>query len=176
MNEFLEMIKSRRSIRKYLDRPIDKEILKKIVDTGRLAPSAKNIQPWEFILVVEKKTLKKISDFVTWGPFIKDSAACVIICGNKNAKRFVEDCCLAAENIMLSAKSFGIGSCYVAALGKNLDGVRELLNIPENYEIVCFIPLGYFEKNPEPYGKRDLKSIIHWEKFQINKHLKNKHY
>lgn len=66
---------------------------------------------------------------------------------------------------MLSAKSLGIGSCYVAALGKDTSGPREILGIPEDFEIVCFIPLGYFDKNPEPHDKKRMEEVTRWEKF-----------
>jgi len=165
MNDFIKLIKERRSIRRYTDRPIEKRMLEEIVDCGRLAPSAKNIQPWHFIVVTDKEKLSKIAELVPWGYFIKDSGACVVVCGEKGVKRFREDCCLAAENIMLAAKALGIGSCYVAALEKDVGGVKDLLKIPENIEIVCFISLGYFEENPEARDKKDLNEIIHWESF-----------
>jgi nitroreductase len=165
MNDFIRLIKERRSVREYTDKPIEKKILEEIIDCGRLAPSARNIQPWKFVVVTEKRKLKEIAKQVEWGHFIKDSSACIVICGDKGVKRFQEDCCLATENMILAAKSLGVGSCYVAALGKDTEGVRKLLEIPENFEIVCFLPLGYFEKNPESHGKKDLKKIIHWESF-----------
>jgi nitroreductase len=159
------MIKERRSIRSYLDKPIEKEILKEIIDAARLSPSARNIQPWHFIVITEEETLKRISELVPWGSFVSKSPACIVVCGDKGAKRYVEDCCIASENIMLAAKSFGIGTCYVAALGKPVDEVRDLLGIPENFEIVCFISMGYFGKNPGPHDKKDLNEILHWERF-----------
>ncbi|NIO23302.1 MAG: nitroreductase family protein [Candidatus Aenigmarchaeota archaeon] len=165
MNDFIRLIKDRRSVREYTDRPIEKRILEEIVDAGRLAPSARNIQPWKFLMVTEKGKLSEIAKQVEWGHFIKDSTACVVICGEKGVKRRVEDCCLAAENMILAAKSLGVGSCYVAALQKDVEGVRNLLNVPENLEIVCFLSLGYFEKNPEPHDKKELEDVIHWESF-----------
>jgi len=165
MNDFIRLIKDRRSVRQYLDRPIGKRILEEIVDAGRLAPSARNIQPWKFIVVTDRGKLEKIAGYVEWGDFIKDSAACIVVCGEKGVKRYAEDCCLAAGNMILAAKSLGIGSCYVAALGKDIGNVRELLEIPGDQEIVCFLPLGYFEKNPEPHDKKKLKDLISWESF-----------
>jgi nitroreductase len=165
MNEFLKFIKDRRSVREFLDKPIEKEKLEEIVDSARLAPSARNIQPWTFMVVTKRESLSELSKFVSWGSFIDKSAACIVVCGRKDVKRRVEDCCLSAENIMLAAKSLGIGSCYVAALGKDTDQARNLLNIPGDLEIVCFIPLGYFEKNPEPHDKKRMEDIIKWESF-----------
>jgi nitroreductase len=165
MNDFVRILKDRRSVRQYKDKPINKRTLEEILDCARLAPSARGIQHWVFVVVTEKERLSEIAETVTWGSFIKDAAACVIVCGRKDVKRRVEDCCLASENIMLAAKSLGIGSCYVAALGKEIGNVRGLLEVPEDYEIVCFIPMGYFDKNPEPHDKKKLEEVISWEKF-----------
>ncbi|MEE9323573.1 MAG: nitroreductase family protein [Candidatus Aenigmarchaeota archaeon] len=165
MNDFLGIVKDRRSVREFTDRPIEKRVLEEIVDCARLSPSARNIQHWVFLVVTEKGNLSELSEIVNWGPFIKNAGACVVVCGRKDVKRHVEDCCLASENIMLSAKSLGVGSCYVAALKKDVEGARKLLNVPEDYEIVCFIPLGYFEKNPEPHDKKSMEDVIRWERF-----------
>jgi len=166
MNAFISMIKERRSVREYTNKKIEREILEEIIDCARLAPSSRNMQPWNFLVVTHEETLLKISEFAALGsPFIKNAAACIAVCGTIDAKRHVEDCCLAAENIMLAAKSFGIGSCYVAAMGKDVDGARKLLEIPDDQEIVCFITLGYFEKNPPPPAKKRLKDVIRWEKY-----------
>ncbi|MCK4531872.1 MAG: nitroreductase family protein, partial [Candidatus Aenigmarchaeota archaeon] len=70
MNEFINMIRDRRSIRNFSDRPIDKRILEEIVDCARLSPSARNIQHWVFLVVTEKENLSKLSGIVNWGPFI----------------------------------------------------------------------------------------------------------
>jgi nitroreductase len=165
MNEFIGMIKDRRSVREFSGKAIEKRILEEIVDCARLSPSARNIQPWVFLVVADKEKLAKISEHMEYGRFIKDAASCIVVCGDKGAKRHVEDCCIASENIMLAAKSLGIGSCYVAALGKDVSIPRKLLEIPEDYEIVCFIPLGYFEGSPEPHDKKSMENVIRWEKF-----------
>jgi nitroreductase len=165
MNDFINMLKDRRSVRAYASKPIDKTVLQELVDCARLAPTARNIQPWKFIIVTDRANLSEISRIVEYGHFIKDAAACIVVCGEKEANRHVEDCCIAAENIMLSAKSLGIGSCYVAALEKNMKDARKLLKLPEKYQIVCFISLGYITTNPQTPKKKHIKDVIHWEKF-----------
>ncbi|MCD6590881.1 MAG: nitroreductase family protein [Candidatus Aenigmarchaeota archaeon] len=165
MNDMLAFIKSRRSIRKYTDKQIDRNILEEIINAARLSPSALNIQPWHFVVVTDKEKLKMISMIVSWGDFIKDCAACIVVCGDKKVKRYIEDCCIASQTIMLAAKSFGIGSCYVAALGKPVNEVKKILNIPEHLEIVSFIPLGYPAENPEPHNKKPISEVLHWETF-----------
>ena len=88
MNETIQNIKNRRSVRQYSDKPIPNEILKELVDCARLAPTARNEQPWEFIVVTDKSTLAELSRIATYGPFIRDAAACIIVCGDGAAKYF----------------------------------------------------------------------------------------
>lgn len=169
MNSFVTLIKERRSVREYTKKKIDRKILEEIIDCARLAPSARNIQPWHFVVVTDEAKLTKISQLESLGsPFIKNAAACVVVCGNLDAKRHVEDCCLAAENVMLAAKSFGIGSCYITAMGKDVAPVRSMLEIPDYLAIACLVSLGYFGKNPKSPEKKTLKDVLHWEKFQAS--------
>ncbi|MEM0231444.1 MAG: nitroreductase family protein [Candidatus Woesearchaeota archaeon] len=166
MNEFVELIKSRRSIRGYLPKQIPKEILSDIIDAARMAPSANNIQPWEFIVITDKDKLAKIAELATWGKFIKDAAAAVIVCGEKENPHLLEDCSAATENILLAAKAYKIGSCWVAGYKRQYsEKIKELLKIPPEQEIVSIISLGYYYANPEPPNKRPLDKVLHWEKY-----------
>ena len=165
MNEFINLIKDRRSIRDYVDKKIEKHFLEEIIDCARLAPSSRNIQPWDFIVVTDRASLAYLSKTVPYGNFLKDAAACIVVCGHRQEHRHVEDCCLAAQNIMLSAKSLGIGTCYIAALEKDVKDARKLLKVPEKHEIVCFISLGYSKGNTKTPKKKHVKQVIHWEKF-----------
>jgi nitroreductase len=164
-NETLKSIKERRSIRKYADKAIDKNILKEIVDAARLAPSGMNVQPWEFVVVTEKEILKKLAEAKSYGYFIQDSAACIVVfC--KDTKYFLEDGCNASMSILLAAKSFGIGSCWVAGHGKDYEeDVKRLFGVPEDYHLISILPLGYPDEKPEPHDKRKLQDVMHWEKF-----------
>jgi nitroreductase len=163
-NEFLETIKDRRSVRSYLDKTISKEILEEIVDAGRLAPSARNVQAWDFVVVTEKETLGKIAEISM--PFIREAGALILVCGKPDHQRYVEDCSAATENIILAAKSFGIGSCWVAGVNKDyLPPIMEMLEIPKDRNIVALVSLGYFERNPDPHHKKELSEVIHWNKF-----------
>jgi nitroreductase len=167
MNDFLTLIKERRSVREYSKKKIERKILEEIIDCARLAPSSRNVQPWHFVVVTDESKLSKISELPSLGsPFIKNAAACIIVCVSLDSKRGAEDSCLASENAMLAAKSLGIGSCYVAAMGKDVAPIRSLLGIPENVAISCLISLGYYDKNPKTPEKRKLDEVIHWEKFQ----------
>lgn len=161
----MEALKKRRAVRSYQDKEIDKKILEGIIDAGRLAPSADNIQPWEFVAVTKKQTLKRIANLCDYGSFIVDAAACVVVfC--KDTKHYLEDGSAATENVLLAATSFGIGSCWVAGDRKQYaEDIRKLLKAPEKLKLVSIVSLGYPTEEVEPWGKRSLPVVLHWEEF-----------
>ncbi len=161
----IECLKTRRSIRSYTDKKVSKEVLTELIDCARLAPSARNEQPWEFVVVTGKETKQKIADITAHGRFIADAAACIIVC-SKKSDYFLEDCSAATENILLAARAFGISTCWVAGHKKDYsEDAKKLLRIPDEYLVISFISLGYSDGQPEPHGKRTVEEVIHWEKF-----------
>jgi len=163
----LEILKTRRSIREYADKEIAKDILEKMVDAGRFAPTARNVQPWEFIMITQAPTLKKLAELAENGRFLDRAKACIaVFCSD--TKYYLEDGCAATCNIMLAAAALGIGSCWVAGDKKPYCAdVAKLLNAPTGYKLVSLIALGY-PKSKDSFNiaqKRALKELIHWEKF-----------
>jgi len=108
-----EALKTRRSIRSFKDKPIPKDVIDKITDAGRFAATARNVQPWEFVVVTSRDTLKKLADLAENGRFIANAAACVVVFSS-DTKYYLEDGCAATENIMLAARAEEVGSCWVA--------------------------------------------------------------
>lgn len=165
MVKALMALKERRSIRKYENRPIPREVLEDIIDCGRLAASANNLQPWEFVVVTDREKLQKIGQLATYGRFIANAGACVAVFGKKDAKYLVEDCSAATQNIMVAARAHGVGSCWVAGHGKEYaKDIAKLLAVPGEYSLVSLIALGYPAEEPTR-SKRSLEEVIHWEKF-----------
>lgn len=163
----IEAIKKRRSVREYKDKTISKEILQNLVDAARLAPTARNVQPWEFIVIANPDTLKKIGGLAENGRFMAQAKACIaIFCAD--TKYYLEDGCAATQNLLISATALGIGSCWVAGDKKPYcNQVSSLLNVPASFKLVSLIALGYSEKE-DGFGvtdKRSLEEVIHWEKF-----------
>ncbi|AAM24999.1 nitroreductase [Caldanaerobacter subterraneus subsp. tengcongensis MB4] len=166
MLEALEVLKKRRSVRKYIDKPIPKEILEDIIDCARLAPSGNNAQPWHFIVITDKEKLKFIAEKATYGDFIKNAAACVIVYCEKDNKHHLEDGSAATQNILLAATAYGIGSCWVAGYNRSYEKeINEYLNVPDNLRMISIISLGYPAEDPQPKYKKDLSEVLHWEKF-----------
>jgi nitroreductase len=163
--EAIEALKGRRSVRVYEDRPVPKEVIEEIIDTARLAPSANNIQPWEFVVVTDSAARKKIADLTDYGKFIAQSGACVaVFC--KDVKHYLEDGSAATENILVAAHALGLGTCWVAGYKKaHAEPIRKLLGVPDGHKMVSVISLGYQMETPEPHGKRRLSDVLHWEKY-----------
>jgi nitroreductase len=162
----IEALKTRRSVRVYKEDPVPREMIEEIIDTARLAPSANNTQPWEFVVVTEPETRKKIADLADYGKFIAQSGACVAVFA-KGVKHYLEDGSAATENILVAAHALGLGTCWVAGYKKDYaDPIAKLLGIPESHHLVSLISLGYPAEEPEAHGKRGLTDVLHWERFQ----------
>ncbi len=163
--DVLEALMKRRSIRRYKSTPVEKEIIEKIIDAGRFAPTARNVQPWEFIVVTNPDMRQEIADITEYGKFIAQSPVCIVVfC--KDTKYFLEDGSAATVNMLLAAEGLGLKSCWVAGDKKPYcDKIAKMLNVPEGYKLISFIAIGYSDENPQPSDKRTLDDVIHWEKY-----------
>ena len=175
MLPILDIIRERGSIRKYKDKPILSSDLQTILETARLAQSAANRQPWEFIVVSDKAQLKKLAEAAHWPNRPPQSsvstAPTVIIClAVPEMSRkvgpfdgFLVDLSIAIENMALTAWELGIGSCWIGAFQE--DKVKTLLNVPENLRVVSLLTLGYADEQPRPKNRKLLNEIIHYEQY-----------
>ena len=178
--ETIEVLKSRRSVRAYLATPIPKSILEDLIDCGRLAASANNRQPWEFVVVTDAATLRWLAQTATFGGFIATAPACIaVFC--QDTKYYLEDGSAATQNILLAACVHGLGSCWVAGDKKPYAmDIAKRLKAPEDCRLISLIALGhrvavmkdgviqqvagYPAENPRK-SKRPLAEVLHWEKF-----------
>lgn len=157
----VDIILSRRSIRRYEQQPIPKETMKLILETGRMAPSAANRQPWHFIVVTNQELKEKLSKW-RFSRFLKNSAAVIVGCGEASRWATI-DVSIALENMVIAAWSLGVGSCWIG--GFNEKEVKELLGIPDNIRIIALLSLGYPAEQPTPRRKKPLEQIVHYNKF-----------
>lgn len=162
----LTLLKYRRSVRLYQDKPIPKDILLQILEAGRWAPTGANLQPWHFIIVTDQETRRRIGEVAKFF-FIKSShvekAPVVLVLGfDKRKGRYGRyDVTLAGGNMMTMATSIGLGTCWIGAFDEFR--VKEILQIPEPIEVVGLITLGYPGEEPEPPPRLELEKIVHWE-------------
>ncbi|MCX7910168.1 MAG: nitroreductase family protein [Endomicrobia bacterium] len=161
---FLDIIKTRRSIRKYIQKPIPDEIINQILDCARYAPTANNKQPWLFIVIKNNDLKTQIAELTDYGKFIKEAYCCIaVFC--EDTKYYLEDGSAATQNILLAAWSFGIGSCWIAGDKKfYAEKIKELLSLEAKYKLVSLISLGYPEENElklaQKINKKELKDIV----------------
>lgn len=163
--DFLEVVTNRKSVREYSEKEVEKTLLEKIIDAGRLAATARNVQPWEFIITSQKEILKKICGMCPNGAFVKDAPHLIAVF-SKDTKYYIEDCSAATENMLLAIESLGLGGCWVAGDKKDYaDTVRKIFNVPEGYKLVSMISVGYPKKPQGPKAKKSVKEVLHWEKW-----------
>ena len=156
-----ENIMSRKSVRKFLDEPVPNDVLESVLKAGMAAPSAMNRQPWAIEVVNDKEILNGLSAMLPYGR-LETAPVAIIVCGDMSktlegdARDFwVIDCSMMAENILLAAHSHGLGAVFTGAwpTKERGDKVKEYLGMPENYEVLGVIPMGYPAENPEPKDK-----------------------
>jgi nitroreductase len=151
----IELISSRRSIRKYENKEIPKQVLDQILEAGRQSPSAMNKQPYRFV-VVTKSELKKEMKAI-FSRFLDGAPVVIVGCANIKAritgKWAVIDTTIALQNMLLAAWGLGLGSCWIGSF--NEQKTKKALNVPEDWKIVGMLTLGYPAESP---GERKKKS------------------
>jgi nitroreductase len=160
----IEVLKTRRSVRAYTPQAISKEILEDIIDCGRLAATAINIQPWEFVVVTDAALRRQIAQIADYGKFIAEAPVCVVVLC-RETKYYLEDGSAATQNLLLAARAHGLGSCWVAGDKKPYaEQIRRLVGAPEDHKLVSMVALGYPAEQPER-PKRSLAEVLHWERY-----------
>ena len=166
VNLAVTVIRSRHSVRKYKDTPIEEKILKDALDCARLAPTARNEQPWLFGAIRNRETLQAIANLAENARFIADAPVCFAIFGKKDAKYYLEDCCAATMQLILALQSWGVGSCWVAGEKKEYaEDVRTLLNVQDEYTLVSLVPAGYPEE-VQIKQKKILDEVTFFERYE----------
>lgn len=162
----LTTLKTRRSVRRFTGKAVPEEHLREIVDCARLAATARNEQPWEFVVVRTPALREEIARLADYGKFIAEAPVCLaVFC--KETKYYLEDGAAATENALLAAHALGLGSCWVAGDKKEYaEAVRELLGLPPGFKLISLVAIGYpAEEKVAGPPKRKLEEVLHWEKF-----------
>ncbi len=184
--DLLNLIKFRRSIRKFKDSPIEEEKLNLILESARLAPSSSNSQPWHFVVINENEVIGKLADAVplgirpnSWFASVPIVIACLAkphMIEHKLAKILASDyhridTTIAIEHMVLTATSLGIGSCWVGWFDQKK--VKKILDVPRGWDVVVLLPMGYPESQTSEEGlggisprpRKELSDIISFNKF-----------
>lgn len=173
--DIYECIRNRRSIRRYTEKPVPDEMLRRVLNAGRLAPSAVNLQPWRFIVVRSGEMRRALVDCTRGGKHLHlgMGPVALVACGNERdcyqhqgnfLKTFAIDAAIALEHIMLAAAAEGLGTCWIGAFDET--AVKDLLNIPDPWRVVAMTPLGYPDESPGFKGRKPLADIVCYEKWE----------
>ena len=155
--DVFEAIQKRKSIRSYEPMPIQRETIEKLLEAARAAPSAKNRQPWHFIVVTESEKKKELSKGL-YAKFLANAPMVIVACGNEKVSPnwYVVDVALAMENMVLAATGEGLGTCYVGSFDEH--AVKRLLKIPEALRVLVLLAVGY-PREKKSLGRRNIGSI-----------------
>ena len=170
----LEAIKNRRSIRAFKNEDISSETVEKLIDAARWAPSAGNIQPWEFIIVKNSEVKRRLAEAALNQKFVEEAPIVIVVCADESRSfkgyglrgkslYCIQDTAAAIQNIHLAACSLGLATCWVGAFKE--EDVRKILDVLDGVRPVALVPVGYPAEKPSPPPRRPLSQIIHYEKF-----------
>ncbi len=172
MDNFLELLRNRRSTRLFTGEPVSEENACTLLKAALMSPSGHRVNPWEFILVEEKETLGKLSKCKEHGSALLEGAAMAVVVIADTAKTdvWIEDCSIATIIIQLAAEELGLGSCWVQvrnrfdAEGISADAnVRQHLGIPEGYAVLSIVGIGHKARETKPFDEEKMQ----WEKVHI---------
>ncbi|MBI5100111.1 MAG: nitroreductase family protein [Nitrospirae bacterium] len=171
--DFLNVMYTRLSVRQFTGEKVKREDLIAMLRAGMSAPSAVNVQPWAFVVVIDRGTLDKLCEALPYAKMLEKAGAAIIVCGipdkdDTYAKKYwVMDCSLASENILLAAHALGYGAVWTAAYADKdkIRSVREILSIPENIIPLNVIPVGIPANKDEKPKDKFKEENIHWEKW-----------
>lgn len=163
--DVFECVSTLSSIRSFLDREVQDELIYKILEAGRLAPSAHNDQPWEFLLVKNKDIIKNLKKFCLSGSFVAHSAFTIVVLIDRYSRWKEIDTTRAVQNMVLTAWSFNLGTCWIGRL--DMEGLIKYLNIPEKWDVLTVLPFGYFNENMLPGHKirKHPDKVFHLDKY-----------
>jgi len=168
----LEIIKERRSVRRYKPDPIPEEALKRVLDAARFSPSGKNLQPWKFIIVNDGSLKKRLVTASVGQNFIAEAPLVVVACAfpdkcysrmGNYMKSWPVDVAIAVEHLMLQAHEEGLGTCWIGAFEEK--EVKSILDIPDGVRVLALTPLGYPDENPASRGRKSLEEIVSYNSY-----------
>ncbi len=169
-----EAITGRRSIRAFKSDDVSQEMIMKLVEAAKWAPSAGNIQPWELAVVRKSEVKKRLAEAAYGQAFIEEAPVVIVVCANeaRSSESYgergehlycIQDTAAAIQNLLLAGYSLGLGTCWVGAFDE--EKTKQILKIPRGIRPVAIIPVGYPAEFPQPRKRRLLEEIIHYEAF-----------
>jgi nitroreductase len=168
--EVFEAIQNRRSVRAFTSKVVSQEDIEKLIDATRWAPSAGNIQPWEFVVIRDEDVKRGLSIAALDQLFIEQAPVVIVVCANESRSEWgygergktlycLQDTAAATQNLLLAAHAMGLGACWVGAFYEQ--EVRKGLDIPLGIKPVAIVPVGYPAETPVTRQRRPIDEIVH---------------
>lgn len=154
--EVFEAVRTVLAVRSYRDTPVPVEVVRRIVDAGRLTGSSKNVQPWHFIVVQEREMLVKLAAVSPYGPYISQAPLAIAVAIEKASRFGVSDGSRAIQSMVLTAWAEGVGSNWVGFVG--MSQAKSLLGVPDELDLLAIVPFGY-PATPGGRGKKKRKPL-----------------
>ncbi|HON37123.1 MAG TPA: nitroreductase family protein [Methanothrix sp.] len=162
----LDILRGRRSIRRYKDARIDERIIEQLKEAALRSPSSRGINPWRFLFITDKEKLEVLSRAKESGSgFLKGAGLGVVVLGqDKESDVWIEDCSIASIILQLAGQSLGLGSCWIQIRNRmhnssqsSEDYIREVLDLPKESRVECMIAFGYPDEIKEPHPRSELE-------------------
>jgi len=166
--KILDFFYARRSIRKFKEKEVPRELVEDLLRAAMSAPSAGNWQPWRFLVITQHETRVALAATSPFAKYAADSPVVIVVFGKADNRWSPYDCALASGNLLLAAARFGLGGTYCGLDPERDEVARKLLDIPDDYFIHALIPLGYPDEDKKAHTKYN-PDLIHWEKYDSAK-------
>jgi nitroreductase len=155
-NPVFEAVRTVLAVREYQEKQVAEDAIRRVIEAGRLTASARNLQPWHFVVVRERESLQRLGQLVRTGPYIARSAFAVIVAYERENQLAVSDVSRAIQSMLLAAWGEGIGSNWTGFAG--LDAVAKEFGIPDDYDVLAVLPFGYSARRIGQ-GKKNRKPL-----------------
>lgn len=165
--ETLEAILTRRSIRHYTEEPVSPETIKRLLEAGMSAPSSCDFQPWQLVVITERRLLDEIPSFHNHAAMLPEAPLAILVCGEPDVSRYwQQDCAAASQNILLAAHALGLGAVWLGMYPREyrVTPMKKLLGIPENVTPLALIAIGHPAEQKPPQGKYS-EAKVHYNKW-----------
>jgi len=166
--EVFDCMKARRSVRAWAKREVEQEKLQRVLEAGRLAPSANNRQDWRFVVVRDAALRRRLADAAFGESFVGEAPVVIVACATQcdhvmpcGHPSHLIDVAIAIDHMTLAARELGLGTCWIGAFNPAV--VREVLGIPESVQVIELLPLGYPASWPAPRPRKPLSEIISYD-------------
>lgn len=166
----LDTILSRRSIRRYTDRPVEPEKIEQILRAGMAAPSARNGQPWQFVVVTDRDLLNAVPKIHPYAQMLTEAAFAIVVCGETKEETvkgyWVQDCSAASENMLLAAHALGLGGVWLGVYPRTerVEPIKKMFALPQDITPLCILSFGYPAEHKEPSNRYD-PSRVHYNRW-----------